>query len=63
VLASGDPDPKPVISMKEAEREAILRAGWACKGVVSKMAEVLDIGRTTLWRKMRELDIAPEQFK
>lgn len=63
VIVSEDPEPMPVISLKEAEKEAIMRAGWACHGVVSKMAEELDIGRTTLWRKMRELDIQPEQFK
>ncbi|MEM8862251.1 MAG: sigma 54-interacting transcriptional regulator, partial [Chloroflexota bacterium] len=63
VMTANDPDPKPIRSMKDAEREAIIRAGMACKGVVSRMAETLDIGRTTLWRKMRELDIHPEQFK
>ncbi len=63
IMTADGPDPKPVRTMKAAEREAIVRAGVACKGVVSKMAEELDIGRTTLWRKMRELNINPEQFK
>jgi transcriptional activator for dhaKLM operon len=54
---------QPVLSVDEAEREAILRAGWACDGRVSEMARLLGIGRTTLWRKMRQLDITPAIFK
>ncbi|HIE55177.1 MAG TPA: hypothetical protein EYP90_08365, partial [Chromatiaceae bacterium] len=46
-----------------AEREAIMRAGFSCQGRVSEMAQQLGIGRTTLWRKMKRLNIAPEQFK
>ncbi len=52
-----------VLSVPEAEREAIIRAGWACHGRVSEMARQLQIGRTTLWRKMKRHDISPEQFK
>lgn len=54
---------QPVLSVTEAEREAIIRAGWACKGRVSEMARQLQIGRTTLWRKMKRHNISPEQFK
>jgi transcriptional regulator of acetoin/glycerol metabolism len=55
--------PEPVVSTAEAEREAIIRAGWACQGRVSEMAQHLEIGRTTLWRKLKRLNITPEQFK
>ena len=54
---------QPVLSVDEAEREAILRAGWACHGRVTEMARLLGIGRSTLWRKMKQLDIAPSIFK
>lgn len=54
---------QPVLSVTEAEREAIIRAGLACQGRVSEMARQLKIGRTTLWRKMKRHNIAPEQFK
>jgi transcriptional activator for dhaKLM operon len=54
---------RPVLSVTEAEREAIIRAGWACNGRVSEMARHLEIGRTTLWRKMKRHNIVPEQFK
>jgi transcriptional activator for dhaKLM operon len=55
--------PEPIVSTAEAEREAIIRAGWACQGRVSEMAQHLEISRTTLWRKLKRLNIAPEQFK
>ncbi len=63
VLTPDSPQPQPVLSLAEAEREAILRAGWACQGRVTEMAEQLGIGRTTLWRKMKRLNIDPQQFR
>lgn len=54
---------QPVISVTESEREAIIRAGLACNGKMSEMAQRLGIGRTTLWRKMRQYRLVPEQFK
>ena len=63
VLTGHYPLARPVISVSEAEREAILRAGWACHGRVTEMARLLGIGRSTLWRKMKALDIEPETFK
>ncbi len=63
VLTGSSPDPQPVLSIADAEREAIIRAGRAFDGRVTKMAQQLGIGRTTLWRKMKRLDISPEQFK
>ncbi len=52
-----------VISLQEAERQAILRAGRALGGNTTKMAQLLGIGRTTLWRKMRAFQMSPESFK
>ncbi len=63
VLTGRHPLAQPVISVNEAEREAILRAGWACNGRVAEMARLLGIGRSTLWRKMKQLDISPAIFK
>lgn len=63
VLAGRHPLAQPVLSVDEAEREAILRAGWACNGRVTEMARILGIGRSTLWRKMKHLDISPAIFK
>lgn len=62
-LMPNSPNPQPVLSMEEAEHEAIIRAGYACNGKVTEMAQKLDIGRTTLWRKMKQFDIDPQRFK
>lgn len=63
VLIDTSPLPRPVLTVDEAEREAILRAGVACNGIVTQMARELGIGRTTLWRKMKRFNISPAQFK
>jgi transcriptional activator for dhaKLM operon len=52
-----------VLTLQEAERQAIIRAGQALEGQVTKMAEALGIGRTTLWRKMKAYDLSAESFK
>ena len=63
VVTAASPHAQPVLTAAEAEREAILRAGWACQGRVTEMAQQLSIGRTTLWRKMKRMDITPDYFK
>jgi len=63
--ASGDmliPDARlapvsPVISIPESERQAILRALAATGGERGAAAKMLGIGRTTLYRKMKEYGI------
>jgi transcriptional regulator of acetoin/glycerol metabolism len=50
-------------SLHEAEYEAIMRAGWVCNGNLSKMAAMLGIGRTTLWRKMKAAGIRVEDLR
>jgi transcriptional activator for dhaKLM operon len=63
VLTGNAPQPQPVVSIAEAEREAILRAAFACHGQVTEMAQQLGIGRTTLWRKLKRYDIDAEEYK
>jgi transcriptional regulator of acetoin/glycerol metabolism len=63
VLTTHSPKTEPILTRAEAEREAILRAGWACQGHVTEMSEQLGIGRTTLWRKMKRLNITPDTFR
>ncbi len=52
-----------VLALHEVEHEAIVRAGWACQGNLTKMAEMLGIGRTTLWRKIKADNIHVEEFR
>lgn len=54
---------QPVLSLDEVERDAIMRAGWACGGAVSEMASTLGIDRSTLWRKLKGYGIQASMFK
>lgn len=57
------PAEERVPTLRDAEREAIVRAAWACRGNVSRMSTVLGIGRTSLWRKMRGYGMHSEDFR
>ncbi|MFN2194602.1 MAG: dihydroxyacetone kinase operon transcriptional regulator DhaR [Anaerolineales bacterium] len=50
-------------SMEEIEREAIIQAAQACKGNLAQMARVLGLGRTTIWRRMKDMEIEVDQFR
>ncbi|HAQ65934.1 MAG TPA: sigma-54-dependent Fis family transcriptional regulator [Bacteroidales bacterium] len=50
-------DNQPLLSIEEAEREAILRAIKRLEGNISKAARVLKISRNTLYLKMKKYDI------
>ena len=63
VITAASPQAEPLLSVADAEREAIIRAGQATRGRVSDMAQQLGIGRTTLWRKMKHFNISPADFK
>lgn len=63
IVTAASPHAQPILSVEEAEREAILQAGWVCQGRVTEMSQHLGIGRTTLWRKMKQLNLTPDYFK
>lgn len=63
VVTAVSPQAQPLLTTAEAEREAILQAGWATQGRVTEMAKQLGIGRTTLWRKMKRFNIDPDHFR
>jgi transcriptional activator for dhaKLM operon len=52
-----------VSSLSEMERETILLMIQMHRGNVSRMAKVLDISRTTLWRKLKVYGIDPEEYR
>jgi transcriptional activator for dhaKLM operon len=62
VMAKGKPITEAVRSLAEAEQLAILTAGRAAHGNLTQAAQFLGIGRTTLWRKMKELGLSVEDF-
>ncbi len=53
----------PLPTLDAMEREAIIQAARLCDGNVSQMARMLGIGRTTVWRKLKALDISPDHFR
>ena len=48
------PSPLPVVSLPQSERDAIGRALAATSGEKGRAARLLHIGRTTLYRKMKQ---------
>lgn len=51
------------LTFSAIEKEAIIHAARVTSGRVQEMAQLLNIGRTTLWRKMKHYDIDAGQFK
>ncbi len=58
----GGDDEEMVLTLQEAERQAIIRAGQVLQGNQTRMAQALGIGRTTLWRKMKAYNLSAESF-
>ncbi len=50
-------------TLESAERRAILRALTVVRGNKCAAAALLDVGRTTLYRQIREHEIDTEQIK
>jgi transcriptional activator for dhaKLM operon len=63
VMVTDTPQPQPLLSAAEAEREAIIRAGFAFEGNINEMVDYLGMSRTTLWRRMKQLHITASHFK
>lgn len=63
-LLESDPQPGvPLLTLAEMERQAIIRAANVSRGQLNEMAQLLGIGRTTLWRKIKQYQIDIRQFK
>ncbi|HOE18349.1 MAG TPA: sigma 54-interacting transcriptional regulator [Syntrophorhabdaceae bacterium] len=59
----GRPVAEPVRRLAEMERQAIINAGRASRGNLGKTAQLLGIGRTTLWRKLKEAKMSTKDLK
>ncbi|HDD24333.1 MAG TPA: PAS domain-containing protein [Chloroflexi bacterium] len=55
-------DTETILTIEEAERQAIIRAGRVLQGNNTQMAKALGISRTTLWRKMKAFNLSPDSF-
>ncbi|HNB53167.1 MAG TPA: helix-turn-helix domain-containing protein, partial [Anaerolineales bacterium] len=62
-VASATPYEKELLSLSELERDAILSAAQEFRGNLSQMAKQLGLSRTTIWRKMKMMDLSPEEFR
>ncbi|MCT7085149.1 helix-turn-helix domain-containing protein, partial [Salmonella enterica] len=51
------------LKLTDIEKEYINNAARVTSGRVQEMSQLLNIGRTTLWRKMKQYDIDASQFK
>jgi transcriptional regulator of acetoin/glycerol metabolism len=60
-LLPGTARTEPVRSLAEAEKQTILTALHAARGNLGQTAQLLGIGRTTLWRKIKEFGIAEDE--
>lgn len=47
----------PIGSLQQIEQHAIRQAARVCRGNLTQMARMLGIGRTTLWRRLKQMDI------
>jgi PAS domain S-box-containing protein len=47
----------------ELQEEAFIQAARDCNGNLSEMARVLGIGRTTVWRWFKRMNISPDSFR
>lgn len=63
VAVPGSHFSQSILTIEEAEREAIIRAGWATAGHVTQMADILGVSRTTLWRRMKAMQLAASDFR
>jgi transcriptional activator for dhaKLM operon len=50
-------------SLDEVQRETILRTAQLCHGNVTQMSQVLGVSRTTLWRRLKLLQITPQDYR
>ncbi|HGN1706977.1 TPA: helix-turn-helix domain-containing protein [Providencia rettgeri] len=51
------------LDIQSVEKELIIEVAQTCKGKVQKMHQVLNMGRTTLWRKLKQYEINIKEYK
>lgn len=51
------------LNIQQVEKAAIIEAAKVCCGKIQEMHQVLNMGRTTLWRKLKQYDINIKAYK
>lgn len=51
------------LDIQSVEKALIIEVALACKGKIQKMHQVLNMGRTTLWRKLKQYEINIKDYK
>ena len=59
----GGQETAAIQSLSEVERATIIQTAQACRGNATQMAQALGISRTTLWRRLKMLDIHVEDYR
>ncbi|HVN52710.1 MAG TPA: sigma 54-interacting transcriptional regulator [Anaerolineaceae bacterium] len=60
---AGDLEEHKIQPWIDVERQTIVQAAELCRGNLSRMAQVLGIGRTTLWRKIKKYGVYMEDYR
>lgn len=55
--------PPRELNIQEVEKAAIIEAAKVCHGKIQEMYQVLNMGRTTLWRKLKQYEINIKEYK
>jgi transcriptional regulator with PAS, ATPase and Fis domain len=58
-----DSHSSPRLKLEQAEADVIRSALTHTRGSIGKAAEELGVSRTTLWRKMKRLDVSAEDYR
>ncbi|WP_336844719.1 helix-turn-helix domain-containing protein [Providencia rettgeri] len=51
------------LDIHSVEKALIIEVAQACEGKIQKMHKVLNMGRTTLWRKLKQYEINIKDYK
>ena len=49
--------------LAEVERDTIIQAAKVCRGNLSEMSKILGISRTTVWRRVKGMDIPIDEYR
>ena len=62
-ISPGEQTTPTIQSLSDVERETIIRTAQLCRGNATQMALALGISRTTLWRRLKELNVQAGDYR